>query len=156
MFNKRGYNTISLTGENSEDQRKEAIERLESENTEDKLDYIFTVDIFNEGIDIPKINQVIMLRPTQSSIIFVQQLGRGLRKVENKDYLTVIDFIGNYSNNYLIPIALFGDRSFNKDKIRLEDLGSRLATGSSANNNNGFLIIALAIPTLCLCPPDNS
>ena len=135
MFNKRGYNTISLTGENSEDQRKEAIERLESENTEDKLDYIFTVDIFNEGIDIPKINQVIMLRPTQSSIIFVQQLGRGLRKVENKDYLTVIDFIGNYSNNYLIPIALFGDRSFNKDKIRkLIVTGSEMIPGSSTVN----------------------
>ena len=49
---------------------------------------------------------------------FVQQLGRGLRKVESKDYLTVIDFIGNYSNNYLIPIALFGDRFLQKDKIR--------------------------------------
>ena len=119
MFNQRGYNTISLTGENSEAQRKDAIEKLESDNSEEKLDYIFTVDIFNEGIDIPKINQVIMLRPTQSSIIFVQQLGRGLRKVESKDYLTVIDFIGNYSNNYLIPIALFGDRSYSK--IRLEN-----------------------------------
>ena len=135
MFNQRGYKTISLTGENSEDQRQEGIERLESENNEDKLDYIFTVDIFNEGIDIPKINQVIMLRPTQSSIIFVQQLGRGLRKVENKDYLTVIDFIGNYSNNYLIPIALFGDRSFNKDKIRkLIVTGSEMIPGSSTVN----------------------
>ena len=59
------------------------------------------------------------LRPTQSAIIFVQQLGRGLRKLFGKNkYLTVIDFIGNYNNNYLIPIALFGDRSFDKDEIR--------------------------------------
>ena len=135
MFNQRGYNTISLTGENSEAQRKDGIEKLESGNSEEKLDYIFTVDIFNEGIDIPKINQVIMLRPTQSSIIFVQQLGRGLRKVESKDYLTVIDFIGNYSNNYLIPIALFGDRSYSKDKIRkLIVTGSEMIPGSSTVN----------------------
>ena len=82
------------------------------------LDYIFTVDIFNEGIDIPALNQIIMLRPTQSAIIFVQQLGRGLRKLDNKDYLTVIDFIANYSNNYLVPIALYGDTSYNKDSLR--------------------------------------
>ena len=59
-----------------------------------------------------------MLRPTQSAIIFVQQLGRGLRKSEGKEYLTVLDFIGNYSNNYLVPIALYGDKSYSKDRIR--------------------------------------
>ncbi len=118
-FNKLGYKTISLLGNNTEEERLAAIELLEKEeNDEKKLDYIFTVDIFNEGIDIPKINQIIMLRPTQSAIVFVQQLGRGLRKIENKDYLTVIDFIGNYSNNYLIPIALFGDKTYEKDILR--------------------------------------
>ncbi|MFR2079154.1 MAG: hypothetical protein ACLS3V_06490 [Streptococcus sp.] len=61
-----------------------------------------------------------MLRNTQSSIIFVQQLGRGLRKHKSKDYVTIIDFIGNYKNNYLIPIALFGDKSMNKDNYRRE------------------------------------
>ena len=65
------------------------------------------MDIFNEGIDIPSVNQVVMLRNTQSSIVFVQQLGRGLRKHDSKEYVTIIDFIGNYKNNYLIPIALF-------------------------------------------------
>ncbi|SUM68557.1 helicase [Staphylococcus saccharolyticus] len=65
-----------------------------------------------------KVNQVVMLRPTQSSIIFIQQLGRELRKSENKDFLTVIDFIGNYKTNYMIPIALSGDASQNKDKYR--------------------------------------
>lgn len=134
-FNKRKYQTIALTGDDSEDKRAEAIRRLESDQKSEKLDYIFTVDIFNEGIDIPKINQIIMLRPTQSAIIFVQQLGRGLRKVNNKEYLTVIDFIGNYNNNYLVPIALYGDTSYNKDTIRnLISTGSQLMPGSSTIN----------------------
>ena len=59
-----------------------------------------------------------MLRPTQSAIIFIQQLGRGLRKVSAKEYLTVIDFIGNYANNYMVPIALYGDKTYNKDTLR--------------------------------------
>jgi len=117
LFNEKGYKTTALTGENTEEEREEAIRRLESEG-KDRLDYIFTVDIFNEGIDIPKVNQIIMVRPTQSAIIFIQQLGRGLRKSKGKEYLTVIDFIGNYANNYLIPIALYGDNSFDKSKIK--------------------------------------
>ncbi|MWW24056.1 DUF3427 domain-containing protein [Algibacter lectus] len=134
-FNQRGYKTVALTGDSSEDDRTKAIELLESEDLSIKLDYIFTVDIFNEGIDIPKINQVIMIRPTQSAIIFIQQLGRGLRKTNNKYYLTIIDFIGNYKNNYLIPIALYGDTSFNKDKIRkLISEGSTMIPGESTIN----------------------
>ncbi len=135
LFNSKGYKTVALTGDSSEEERAKAIEKLESDNLEEKLDYIFTVDIFNEGIDIPKINQIIMLRPTLSSIIFIQQLGRGLRKVEAKGYLTVIDFIGNYQNNYLIPIALYGDTSYNKDSLRkLITEGSRMIPGASTIN----------------------
>jgi superfamily II DNA or RNA helicase/HKD family nuclease len=135
QFNEKGYNTIALTGDNSEDERRSAIESLESEEKKDKLDYIFTVDIFNEGIDIPRVNQIIMLRPTQSAIIFVQQLGRGLRKNGAKDYLTVIDFIGNYNNNYLVPIALYGDKTYNKDTLRkLMASGSSHIPGSSTIN----------------------
>ena len=117
MFNQRGFNTCALTGEASEKQRQEAMDSLES-NEDGSLDYIFTVDIFNEGIDIPKVNQVVMLRPTQSSIIFIQQLGRGLRKNNEKDYVVVIDFIGNYEKNFFIPIALSGNTNFNKDNLR--------------------------------------
>ncbi|QYH35294.1 DUF3427 domain-containing protein [Salinibacterium sp. M195] len=106
--------TVALTGEDSIQEREAVVERLEA----GELDYVLTVDIFNEGVDIPSVNQIIMLRHTQSSIVFVQQLGRGLRKVEGKDYLVVIDFIGNYKNNFLIPIALFGDDSLNKESIR--------------------------------------
>ena len=106
--------TIALTGENDATEREKQVRRLEA----GELDYILTVDIFNEGVDIPTVNQVIMLRQTQSSIVFVQQLGRGLRKAPGKEYVVVIDFIGNYANNYLIPIALFGDDSLNKESIR--------------------------------------
>ena len=131
-FNIRGYDTINLDGSSSEDMREESIKRLEQDEIDNKLDYIFTVDIFNEGVDIPSVNQIIMLRPTQSAIIFVQQLGRGLRISEDKEFLTVIDFIGNYSNNYLIPIALYGDRSFNKDTVRrMINNGSSIIPGCS-------------------------
>lgn len=135
LFNLKGFKTIALTGDNREEERARAIEKLETDNLSEKLDYIFTVDIFNEGIDIPKINQIIMLRPTDSAIIFIQQLGRGLRKVEGKGYLTVIDFIGNYEKNYLIPIALYGDTSYNKDSLRkLINEGSRMIPGASTIN----------------------
>lgn len=134
-FTKRGFPSIYLSGENTEEERSSVIEQLESDVTEEKIQYIFSVDIFNEGVDIPKVNQIIMLRPTQSAIIFVQQLGRGLRKAENKEYLTVIDFIGNYNNNFLVPIALYGDSSYNKDTIRkLMTSGSDLIPGQSTIN----------------------
>ncbi len=135
QFNKLGLKTVALAGEDSEEARDRAINLLESDNKEEKLDYIFTYDIFNEGIDIPKVNQVILLRPTQSAIVFVQQLGRGIRKIESKEYLTVIDFIGNYKNNYLVPIALYGDNSYNKDTLRKLISGkSSFIPGSSTIN----------------------
>ncbi|RZK17047.1 MAG: DUF3427 domain-containing protein, partial [Flavobacterium sp.] len=131
-FKDFGYRTIALSASTSEENRASAIDHLESSNSADKLDYIFTVDIFNEGIDIPSVNQIILLRPTQSAIVFVQQFGRGLRKADNKSYLTVIDFIGNYSNNFLVPIALYGDKSYNREAIRkLVAGGSITIPGSS-------------------------
>lgn len=117
-FNERGYRTIALSGADSQDTRENCVKQLEQDEWDGGLDYIFTVDIFNEGIDIPQVNQILMLRPTESPIIFVQQLGRGLRKAENKEFVMILDFIGNYSNNYMIPIALSGDRTYNKDNIR--------------------------------------
>jgi superfamily II DNA or RNA helicase/HKD family nuclease len=117
-FNERGLRTEVLTGSDSEIIRANAIERLAGDDGDNALDYILSVNVFSEGVDIPEINQIIMLRPTESPIVFIQQLGRGLRKSENKKYVVVLDFIGNYSNNYMIPIALSGDRSFNKDNIR--------------------------------------
>ncbi len=131
-FNDRGFKTRSISGADPEEYREESIQLIQSES-DDKLDYLFTVDVFNEGVDIPAINQVVLLRPTASSIIFIQQIGRGLRKFTNKEYLTIIDFIGNYENNYLIPLALFGDSSYNKDKLRrLISAGSSLIPGASS------------------------
>lgn len=117
----RKFRTIALNGDASEEARQSAFERLAMDETEDgiePLDYIFSVEILNEGVDIVEVNQVIMLRPTQSPIVFIQQLGRGLRKADGKEYVVILDFIGNYNNNYMIPIALSGDRTYNKDNIR--------------------------------------
>lgn len=132
-FNERGLRTEVLTGEDTQERRESVIARLTNdEDGEDQLDYIFTVDIFNEGVDIPEINQVIMLRPTQSPVVFIQQLGRGLRKYEGKEYVVILDFIGNYMNNFMIPVALSGDRSYNKDAMRryIRE-GARVIPGSS-------------------------
>ena len=134
-FTKRGYKSMALTGENTQDEREHAVKRLENGSSADHLDYIFTVDIFNEGVDIPQVNQVVMLRPTKSAIVFVQQLGRGLRKYKSKEFVTVLDFIGNYNNNFMIPIALSDDRSYNKDNIRrFVAEGSRVLPGCSTIN----------------------
>ena len=131
-FNEKGFSTTALSGTNSQKEREKAIERLTSNTIDDTLDYIFTVDIFNEGIDIPEINQVILLRPTKSPIVFVQQLGRGLRKNEQKEFVVILDFIGNYDNNFMIPIALSGDRTYNKDNIRRHVMeGERIIPGLS-------------------------
>jgi superfamily II DNA or RNA helicase len=147
-FCRCGLKTIVLSGEDSEETRTNAIELLtkdfSTENAyknefgaviypdEEYLDYILTVDIFSEGTDIVEVNQVIMLRPTQSPIVFIQQLGRGLRKAEEKEYVVILDFIGNYKNNFMIPIALSGDRSYNKDNIRRYLMeGGRVIPGES-------------------------
>ena len=130
-FNKRGFKTTSLTGEDSQEIREREVERLVA-NSGDVLDYIFTVDIFNEGVDIPEVNQVVMLRPTQSAIVFIQQLGRGLRKSKDKDFVVIIDFIANYKNNFLIPVALSGDNSYDKDTVRkFLSQGTRYLPGTS-------------------------
>ncbi len=131
------FRTIALNGSASESERQDAFERLaknegDASIAEEALDYIFSVEILNEGVDIVEVNQVIMLRPTQSPIVFIQQLGRGLRKAVGKEYVVILDFIGNYNNNFMIPIALSGDRSYNKDNIRRYIMeGGRVIPGAS-------------------------
>lgn len=90
-FNRRKISSIALTGKSPSDQRRAARQDLVS----GKLQCIFTVDIFNEGVDIPEIDTVLFLRPTESATVFLQQLGRGLRHSHRKSHLTVLDFIGN-------------------------------------------------------------
>lgn len=135
-FNQLGYNTVSLDASNSEEERQEAFDLLatDEEQLNDKkhLDYIFSVNLLNEGVDIIEVNQVIMLRRTESPVVFLQQLGRGLRKHNDKEYVVVLDFIGNYKTNFVIPIALSGDRTYNKDNIRrFIAEGSNIIPGSS-------------------------
>ena len=137
-FNGKRLRTVALTGDDEITLRERAVDMLEA----GKLDYILTVDIFNEGIDIPSVNQIVMLRSTQSSIVFTQQLGRGLRKAAGKDHLRVIDFIGNYANNYLIPIALFGDNSREKDSIRRQIIDNETAGTISGVSSINFDAIA--------------
>jgi len=104
-MNERGIPSKSLHGAHSVGERIQTFIDLQEDSH--TLEIIFTVDILNEGVDLPKINQVLFLRPTDSSIIFLQQLGRGLRKAENKPYLTVLDFIGNsYKRSVQIIKAL--------------------------------------------------
>lgn len=99
------YHTAYLTGRNDIGQRIRAYNDLQSDSAE--LEILFTVDILNEGVDIPGVNMVLFLRPTESSTIFIQQLGRGLRKYDNKPYVTVLDFIGNsYKRSVQIAFAL--------------------------------------------------
>lgn len=94
----KNFRTIALNGSASDDERQNAFERLamNEDNATEKnqpLDYIFSVEILNEGVDIVEVNQVIMLRPTESPIVFIQQLGRGLRKAEGKEFVVILDFI---------------------------------------------------------------
>lgn len=100
-----GYHTTYLTGENNTGERSKAFKDLADDNND--LEIIFSVDILNEGVDLPSVNMVLFLRPTESQTIFIQQLGRGLRKYKNKQFLTVLDFIGNsYDRSTQIALGL--------------------------------------------------
>jgi superfamily II DNA or RNA helicase/HKD family nuclease len=93
-FNQRNYRTVSLHSQQVNITRQKAIEMLEN----GELDAIFTVDLFNEGVDIPTVDTLLFVRPTESLTVFTQQVGRGLRLYEGKDYCVIIDLIGNYRN----------------------------------------------------------
>ena len=95
-FNTHGIPSMALTGDSPDEERNAAKQRLVS----GELRFLFVVDIYNEGVDIPEVNTVLFLRPTESLTVFLQQLGRGLRLAENKDCLTVLDFIGQANKKY--------------------------------------------------------
>lgn len=120
-MSKLGYTCISLSGQDATGVRLKAFSDLEDDNN--PLSIIFTVDILNEGIDVPAMNMVLFLRPTESSTIFIQQLGRGLRKYKNKNYLTVLDFIANsYTRSVQIALALGSlSKSGTADKRTIAD-----------------------------------
>jgi len=95
-FNELGIPSIALTDESKKEERAEAKKRLVNK----EIKFIFVVDLYNEGVDIPEINTILFLRPTESLTVFLQQLGRGLRLHEDKECLTVLDFVGQAHKNY--------------------------------------------------------
>ncbi len=106
-FNQAGIPSVAVTGDSSSHERDQAIRQLETGT----LAALFTVDLFNEGVDIPKVDTVLFLRPTESATVFLQQLGRGLRLHEGKGCLTVLDFIGNAHGGFRFDLryrALLG------------------------------------------------
>lgn len=96
FFNDKGIPSIYLTGNSADEERKSAKKKLVA----GEIRFIFVVDIYNEGVDIPEVNTVLFLRPTESLTVFLQQLGRGLRLAEGKECLTVLDFIGQANKKY--------------------------------------------------------
>jgi len=113
-FNQHGYKTVSLHSQQIGVNRATAIPQLEK----GELDVIFTVDLFNEGVDIPAVDTLLFVRPTESLTVFTQQIGRGLRLHEGKEYCTIIDLIGNYRNAD-IKLSLFDteEKKSTKDYI---------------------------------------
>ena len=96
QFNSYGIESVYVTSDSSEEERSSASEKLKN----GEIKFVFAVDIYNEGVDIPQINTVLFLRPTESLTVFLQQLGRGLRLSDDKDCLTVLDFVGLANRNY--------------------------------------------------------
>ena len=130
---------VALSGVDSGAERTQALTRLEDEN--DSLRVVCSVNIFNEGVDIPGLSHVLLLRPTQSFTVFLQQLGRGLRKAPGKEYLVVIDFVGNFKKAHVAPLALSGYTSI--QEVAADGL-TAFRTGSPVIN----------LPQGCYLDPD--
>lgn len=109
FFNQHNYNTVSLHSKQKEIRRNDAIIQLE----QGEIDAIFTVDLFNEGVDIPSVDTLLFVRPTESLTVFTQQVGRGLRLHDSKDHCVIIDLIGNYRNAD-IKLSLFDTSERNR------------------------------------------
>lgn len=103
-FNDAGIGSRAIVSGEGSDDRRLSVEELEK----GEVSVLFTADMFNEGVDIPSVDMVMFLRPTESPVVFTQQLGRGLRTCEGKERLTVLDFIGNYHNVDRLPSLLYG------------------------------------------------
>jgi superfamily II DNA or RNA helicase len=96
VFNEHGVPAVAVTGETRDDERKQALRDLERGDVR----VVFSVDLFNEGVDVPTVDALLMLRPTESPLLFLQQLGRGLRKAEGKAVCTVLDFVGHHRQEF--------------------------------------------------------
>nr|WP_237694966.1 DEAD/DEAH box helicase [Streptomyces sp. SID5468] len=112
-FRKAGLNAVALSGETPKEKRKAALEELKNGN----LQVIFSVDLFNEGLDIPDVDTLLLLRPTSSATVFLQQLGRGLRRSEGKAVLTVLDFIGHHRKEFRFEEPFQALTSFTRNRL---------------------------------------
>ena len=128
VFDRAGYNAVAVYSDSAV-RRHEALSQLE----QGQLDILFSVDLFNEGTDLPAIDTVLMLRPTESKILFLQQLGRGLRLHKGKQHLVVIDFIGNHTSFLTKPVALHNGHSIRQVARQIVDQNSVLPDGCFAN-----------------------
>jgi hypothetical protein len=113
-FTERGFAAPEVTGETPDAERKELIERLQDDA--DPLSVLCSVDVLSEGIDIPDLTHILLLRPTQSPQVFLQQLGRGLRLHPGKEFVVVLDFVGNFEKNWVVPLALSGHTTLPESK----------------------------------------
>jgi len=95
-FNGAGISAVAVSGQSSESERKEALQELAAGT----IKVVFSVDLFNEGIDVPNVDTILLLRPTESATLFMQQLGRGLRRSANKTICTVLDFVGTHRKEF--------------------------------------------------------
>ncbi|WP_313567374.1 DUF3427 domain-containing protein [Acetoanaerobium noterae] len=167
-FNEKGISSISLDSDSSDEVRRGAKDKLISGD----IKFIFVVDLYNEGVDIPQINTVLFLRPTESATLFIQQLGRGLRLHESKDVLTVLDFIGQGRKEYNYQVkfqSMIGrlhhsiDKEINQDFptlpktcfIQLEKVARDIILdniSSSYCNKNKLKQMVNAFPLVCSLP----
>ncbi|MBN4063093.1 MAG: NgoFVII family restriction endonuclease [Alkaliphilus sp.] len=126
-FNKKGIPSISLYGKSSREERNGASKKLKS----GEIKFIFVADLYNEGVDIPEINTVMFLRPTESTTIFLQQLGRGLRLAEDKECLTILDFVGQANKSYRFneKIRAILGKTYNSVKTEIQNQFPNLPRG---------------------------
>lgn len=129
FFAKRGIRCKALTSEEGSKERQDAVRQLR----DGELQALVTVDLFNEGVDIPEVDTIVLLRPTESQTVFLQQLGRGLRHSKNKDVLTVLDFVGLQNKHFRYDLRFRSLTGVSRNKIERAILNGfpYLPSGSS-------------------------
>jgi superfamily II DNA or RNA helicase/HKD family nuclease len=128
VFNRAGIASVAVDGSTDDADRAAALERLRRR----EINCIFAVDLFNEGLDLPQVDTILMLRPTQSATIFLQQLGRGLRRAEGKAVLTVMDFIGQQRREFRFDLRYRALTGYGRKELEkaVEDEFPYLPSGS--------------------------
>ncbi|MEU7990152.1 DUF3427 domain-containing protein [Streptosporangium canum] len=116
FFTKAGLKSLAVDGSTDSAERRAALTDLR----DGKVTFLFAVDLFNEGLDIPDVNTLLLLRPTESATVFLQQLGRGLRRTPNKDVLTVLDFVGQHRKEYRFGNRFHALTGFTRGRLKQE------------------------------------